>query len=76
MHAARKVAELFHRISDFQGAWNMLSQAMDLLPTTHVDAQGHADQQFVVSELPGLSAEACSTALSAGVDPLRTTQSC
>jgi tetratricopeptide (TPR) repeat protein len=68
--AVRRAAKLFCKAGQFREAWSLLREAVALIPVACPQILDREDQQFVISQLSGLSADACSAGLAAGVHAL------
>jgi hypothetical protein len=70
INVARSVANLLSNVGNVFEAWNLLREAVDLIPIAYPRELRGEDQQFITSQLSDLSNEACSTALAAGLPVL------
>jgi tetratricopeptide (TPR) repeat protein len=70
INAARSAANLLSNAGNVLEAWNLLREAVDLIPIACPRGLRGEDQQFITSQLSGLSNEACSAALAAGLPVL------
>jgi tetratricopeptide (TPR) repeat protein len=66
---AAKALQLLQKRGDYDSAYILSREAIDLLPHVHNRSLGLHDQQYVVSRFSGLATDACSLALQTGESP-------
>ncbi|KAH0556259.1 hypothetical protein GP486_005813 [Trichoglossum hirsutum] len=67
--ASTLALQLLQSREDFENAYNLSVEAINLLPYVHNRSLDHQDQQYVVSHFSGLATTACSLALQTGRRP-------
>ncbi|KAI9786107.1 MAG: hypothetical protein M1839_007517 [Geoglossum umbratile] len=69
IRASTQALQLLQSRGDFESAYNLSVEAINLLPYVHNRSLDRQDQQYVVSHFSGLATTACSLALQTGQGP-------
>jgi hypothetical protein len=69
LRAATPALRLLQSQEQFESAYSLAAEAIDLLPYVHNRSLDHQDQQYVVSHFSGLATTACALALQTGKGP-------
>jgi tetratricopeptide (TPR) repeat protein len=69
LRAATPALRLLQSQEQFESAYSLAAEAIDLLPYIHNRSLDHQDQQYVVSHFSGLATTACALALQTGKGP-------
>ena len=69
IRACTLALRLLQSQEDFESAYSLSVEAINLLPYIHNRSLDHQDQQYVVSHFSGLATSACSLALQTGKGP-------